>query len=214
MKFVVSYNKRGSETIGMIEQIIVEADSLQEVSQFMDQRVPNYDGRSIMALDSLLLHPIVAEAVYDPKVVAISKLANVEIAAEDYNVGGKEVDGKHYFTHDEALDVQEKLKDAGWRLPTRSEWVLICEEFGQKDGQLDAQTLYKNLNMGLTGFYDFEIGKVHSRTTYGHWWSATRSSATSAYSLYTTTTGVYPQYSYYRGYGLAVRLVRDVKGSE
>lgn len=211
MKFVVSYNKRGSETIGMIEQIIVEADSLQEVSQFMDQRVPDYGGRSITALDFLLSRPIVAEIAYDPEVVAISKSTNVEIAAEDYNIGGREVDGVHYFTHDEALEVQERLKDTGWRLPTRSEWVLICEEFGQKDGQLDAQTLYKNLNMGLMGFYDFEFGKLYNRTTDGHWWSATRSSATAANYLRTGTTNVHPQRSGNRGNGFALRLVRDAK---
>lgn len=150
-----------------------------------------------------------AERMYNPEVVATSKLANVEIAAEDYNIGGKVVDGKHYFTYDEALEVQEKLEDTGWRLPTRSEWVLICEEFGQKDGQLNVETLYKNLNMSYTGYYDYEDGKLYNRTTYGFWWSATRSSATGANLLRTDTSGVSPQRSNYRGNGFAVRLVRD-----
>lgn len=151
------------------------------------------------------------EEPYNPKVIATSKLAKVEIAAEDYDVGGKEVDGLHYFTYNEALEVQEKLKDTGWRLPTRSEWVLICEEFGQKDGQLDVKTLQKNLNMSHTGLIDKDDGLPYGRTTDGYWWSATRSSTTNAYSLNTYISNVYPQCSDNRDYGFAVRLVRDVE---
>lgn len=55
-----------------------------------------------------------------------SELAKVLIAPEDYVE-----DEKKYFTWEEACEIKDKLNN-GWRLPTRSEWVLICEEFGQK----------------------------------------------------------------------------------
>lgn len=146
---------------------------------------------------------------YNHNVIATSKLAKVEIAAEDYNIGGREKEGKHYFTFDEAQEVQKNLKDTGWRLPTRSEWTLICEEFGQKDGELDCETLYKNLNMKHTGWID-EDGYLYERTTNGYWWSDTASSATLGRYLSTWTGNVNAQNSYFRGYGFALRLIRDV----
>lgn len=206
MKFIVAF----TPTTGgkPVYQKVEGKDSNEVAHWFLTQDVTTF---TIIPENKITDKTVYLSSPYDPKVVAISKSTNVEIAAEDYNIGGREVDGVHYFTHDEALEVQERLKDTGWRLPTRSEWVLICEEFGQKDGQLDAQTLYKNLNMGLMGFYDFEFGKLYNRTTDGHWWSATRSSAAYANALGAGTSLVYPQYINYRGNGFALRLVRDAK---
>ncbi len=96
-------------------------------------------------------------------------------------------------------------------MPTRSEWTLICEEFGQKDdGELDTETLYKNLHMGPTGWLD-EDGYLNGRTTYGGWWSGTAGSATRGRYLATYTGGVGAQYNNFRGDGFALRLVRDAK---
>lgn len=200
------------DEIHTIEETYIKSESRKEAERFAKGRAKGNrfyinEATSIESEDS-------KSVIYSPKVVATSKLAKVEIAAEDCNIGGKEVDGRHYFTFDEALELQEKLKDTGWRLPTRSEWVLICEEFGQTDGELNPQTLYKNLNMSPTGFYDYEDGKLYNRTTVGYWWSTTRSSATNANYLGTSTTYVYPQNSNYRGYGFALRLVRDVEEEE
>ena len=208
MKFLVSYQERVKEDI---KQLVVDADNIADLELFMDDHYSNYVAVSFHALDTLLDHSITYRPVYNPEVIATSKLANVEIAASDYDIGGKEVDGIHYFTHDEALEVQESLKHTGWRLPTRSEWVLICEEFGQKDGQLDTKTLYKNLNMSPGGYWDIDKGKVHSRATSGYWWSATSSSARYADHLVTVTSLVSPQYSSNRGNGFALRLVKDVE---
>lgn len=211
MKWFVSYIKDN-----MMQQEAIVADKREDLFHYLEE----IDAKlwCVSPAKNFLRHAKPLRKVnYNPEVIATSKLAKVEIAAEDYNIGGKEVDGKHYFTHDEALEVQEKLKDTGWRLPTRSEWVLICEEFGQKDGQLDLKTLHKNLNMDHAGFIDGDDGLLYYRTTGGYWWSATRSSTTSANILYTNTSNVFPQNSYYRGYGFAVRLVRDIawqKGEE
>ena len=70
-----------------------------------------------------------------------SKLANIEIAPGDYVEGG-------LFTWEEALEIEKNLSD-GWRLPTRSEWALIAEEFGQdENGELIAEVLRKKLSLG------------------------------------------------------------------
>ncbi len=63
------------------------------------------------------------------------------------------------------------------------------------------------LNFLRTGFYDYSDGKMYYRTTNGLWWSATRSSATNANYLLTDTSHVYPQNSYSRGSGFALRCV-------
>lgn len=207
MKWFVSYLKDDE-----IMQAIIMADECREVSEYMQQiGATTY---SITGAKGLLQQAKpMNSVVYSPKVIATSKLAKVEIAAEDYDVGGREIDGKHYFTFDEAQDVQKKLGSTGWRLPTRSEWVLICEEFGQKDGELDWETLYKNLDMNHTGWVDKE-GYLSEHTTNGNWWSGTASSAVPGRYLYTWTGGVNAQDSYWRGGGFALRLVRDVKEAE
>jgi hypothetical protein len=64
------------------------------------------------------------------------------------------------------------------------------------------------LNFLRTGYYNYSDGKVYFRTTYGTWWSATRSSATGANYLTTHTTAVLPQDSGSRGNGFAVPLLR------
>lgn len=135
-----------------------------------------------------------------------SKLAGVIIAPEDYTDGDKK-----YFTWDEAIALQKDLPD-GWRLPTRSEWALICEEFAQKDGRLDADTLVTNLNIQRNGWYDFKDKVLYFAGNYGYYWSSTPySNGTSAYYLYFDGSGVTPSnYSNrYRGYSL--RLVRDLE---
>lgn len=215
MKFIVIYSPTGISNSPLAAEYEAE-DAKQVANELMGQGITSF---SIVPADEVRkeVTPISRKAgsslSYNPDVVATSKLAKVEIAADDYNIGGKEVDGKHYFTFNEAQEVQKTLKDTGWRLPTRSEWTLICEEFGQKDGELDCKTLYKNLNMGHTGWIG-EDGNLHNRTTAGTWWSDTASSATHGRYLTTGTGDVYAQNSHFRGNSFALRLVRNVKESE
>ncbi len=206
MKYFVSYLDNDRE----IQQKAVVADCSDEVVEYMKRM--GAKTFSIAAGKTLLKKAEeIRENNYHPNIVAVSRLANVEIANDDYKFGGRIRDGKHYFTFDEALEVQEKLKDTGWRLPTRSEWTLICEEFGQKDdGELDDETLYKKLHMEPTGWLN-EDGYLNGRTTYGGWWSGTAGSATHGRYLATDTGGVGAQNNYFRGFGFALRLVRDAK---
>jgi len=145
----------------------------------------------------------------DFAVIATSKLAGVEIAAEDYVEGDK----KH-FTWDEAIEAVKKLGN-GWRLPTRKEWSLICEEFGcDEDGELSGGLLAKNLNLKANGWKD-NNGSLNDSGTYGYWWSSTAHRTTYRYFLYyNTSNGLNSGSGYYRDFGFSVRCVRDVKDKE
>lgn len=125
------------------------------------------------------------------------------VAPEDYQEGDK----KH-FTYDEALEIEKKLNN-GWRLPTRSELVLLVEEFGQDaHGQLNTTTIMKNLKLTYTGRVD---NGSHGYTTNGYWWSRTAYDSNYAYYLYGYSSYVFPGTDYSTRYnGFAVRLVKEV----
>ena len=134
----------------------------------------------------------------------ISKLAHLEIASEDYTEGDK----KH-FTWDEAMKIGEKIGD-GWRLPTRHEWALICEEFGQKDGKLDSDTLIKNIGVGSHG--GLNANGLYNAGLNGLYWSATpHSNGNNAYYLNFNSGNLYPSSSVSRYFGYSVRLVKDLE---
>lgn len=145
---------------------------------------------------------------YNPEVVAISKLAGVEIAATNYVEGSKQ-----YFTYDEALEIEKKLESTGWRLPTRSEWVLIAEEFGQQNGMLNGTTLSDQLNLPKLSYVDAE-DKIHPSYGGYYWSSTTYSYTTYAYRLTFSAGQVYPSDYHYRNLGLSLRLVRDVERTD
>lgn len=151
----------------------------------------------------------VVTAAPDFGVIATSKLAGVEIADSDYISEGKE-----YFTYDEALEVEKKLKGTGWRLPTRHEWVLICEELGcNKNGNLDSKMLLDRLGLTLKGYEDFQYENVYSQGTEGNYWSrsAHPTYTNFAYSLAFSASAVSPSNYYNRYLGFSLRLVRNIK---
>lgn len=136
-----------------------------------------------------------------------SKLAKVIIAPEDYAEGDKK-----FFTWEEACAIKNKLNN-GWRLPSRSEWALICEEFGQKDGHLDVGTLEKTLALRRHGYLDDE-GSLRNAGSAGSYWSATAypvASALYAFNLGFSSAGVFPSDYVFRWYGFTVRLVKGVE---
>lgn len=142
-----------------------------------------------------------------------SKLLPIEIAANDYweasdddsdptAVNGK----KRYFTWDEAMAIEA----GGWRLPTRTEWMSLCIEFGEKDGDIDPSVLSKALKLERNGV--ILSNSLWSAGDRGYYWSSTADSNTSdAHGLALFTTSSYPSNSSNRLIGFSVRLVRDVK---
>lgn len=137
-------------------------------------------------------------------VIATSKLANVEIADRDYTE-----DDKAYFTFDEALEIEKKLKSSGWRLPTRHEWVLIVEEFGQINGELDGGALAQNLGLNYRGV-DIKTTVLGDESS-GYYWSSTTRTTTGVYNLYLSRTGVGSSDYSNLGYRMSIRLVRDLE---
>ena len=128
---------------------------------------------------------------------------------------GTEHDGKRYFTYDEAMELEEKvLKPNGWRLPTRSEWVLLAEEFGQNEnGEPDGNIFAKKLNLPLPGY--FWQGTLYSGTTGAYYWSRVSYSTTHAYDLhFNTSGGLSPQNYHNKMDGFAIRCVKDNKKGE
>lgn len=136
----------------------------------------------------------------------ISNLARVEIAPKDYTEGDK----KH-FNFDEACKIEDKLKN-GWRLPTRHEWSLICEEYSlDEDGDLSYSKLHESLDLNLNGYVYPWNQQLRHVGAYGCYWSSTASTAANGFNLGFIASGVYPSYSNNRAYGLSVRLVRDLE---
>lgn len=159
------------------------------------------------------------EDKWKPEDTIKSKLANVEIASNDYWESSEEdsemvVDGKKiYFTFDEAVEIEKKLGN-GWRLPTRHEWSLICEEFAndQNTGELCPAMLGKKLELNKNGYIDDD--SIEGSDSDAFYWSSTAFSSNFAYNLDFNSGNVNPTFSLSRLYGFSVRLVRDLKESQ
>lgn len=142
-----------------------------------------------------------------------SKLLPIEIATNDYWEASDDdndpavVNGeKRYFTWDEAM----AIKADGWRLPTRTEWMRLCIEFGEIHGDIDPDILTEALGLGKNGY--IYSGPLRNAGYEGDYWTSTAGPSTSvAYYLYFDTGGVNPSNYGYRSLGFSARLVRDVK---
>lgn len=122
---------------------------------------------------------------------------------------GTEVDGKMYLTYDEAMELETKLPD-GWRLPTRSEWVLLCEEFGQdENGELNGDVLAKNLDLSQNGWLS-EDGDSLSVGLLGYYWSSSIKDSSFAYNLNFNSFSAATD-NVYKRVGRSVRLVKEDK---
>jgi len=136
-----------------------------------------------------------------------SELAKVLIAPEDYTEG----DNKH-FTWEEACSIERRL-GGGWRLPTRHEWALICEEFGVDGrGILSVALLGENLGVSKYGFgIADEILLAGER---GEYWASTTAEDASLFARCLTfyeDCSVFPSANEDRRYKLSVRLVKDLE---
>lgn len=146
---------------------------------------------------------------WEPKVLKKSKMLGIEIASENYWEIDDDGEKKEYFTWDEAMEIEKKLPN-GWRLPTRSEWTIIAEEFGQDaDGELNGGELSIGLNLPLFGYRNGS--STHNQGSSGYYWSSTAYSSSSAYYLNLNSLRVVTQLDNLKRLGFAVRLVRDME---
>lgn len=127
-----------------------------------------------------------------------SESTGLIIAPEDV-----EIDGKTEFTWYEAMALEEEGKiPEGWRLPTRHEWVMIVEEFGQDaDGSLNNSKFIERLSL------KHKNGNYWSSTAYGH---------IGAYNLYLggssyTVSTAYPSNYDEEECGFSARCVKEIK---
>lgn len=127
-----------------------------------------------------------------------SETTGLIIAPEDV-----EINGETRFTWGEAMVLEKEGKiPEGWRLPTRHEWALIAEEFGQdENGELRGYVLGSELNLKKDSGGDY----------YEYYWSSTTCSSDSyAYSLNLDTTYVNPQDDYCKYDDFRVRCVKSI----
>lgn len=133
-----------------------------------------------------------------------SKLTGLIIAPEDYTEGKKKC-----FTWDEAMAINVP----GWRLPTRSEWTLIAEEFGcDEAGKLSSEKLRRELKLSFDGWIDSD-SMLRDLGSSAYYWSSTAyesSCPASCYYLGVDTDCICPGYDncYDK---LTVRLVKEIE---
>jgi len=141
---------------------------------------------------------------WSPAGVIESKLARVLIATNNYSENGKD-----HFNFDEALEIKGKLNN-GWRLPTRREWALICEEFGcDETGRLNGELLKNNISLPYSGFV--VSGQLSLVNRNGYYWSSTAKEPNDAYNLSFSSSGVIPFCHDLRFIKNSVRLVKDIE---
>lgn len=136
-----------------------------------------------------------------------SDLTGLIVAPEDLVITLSDGNEKKYFTFDEAQEYTENLPD-GWRLPTRNEWVLLAEEFGNdsQTGRLDPVRFKDALGLDLSGWTNMD-GDLVGVGEEGDYWSSTISAASNGYYLVFDATNMYPANINNRLLGFPVRCV-------
>ncbi|MFR4026901.1 MAG: hypothetical protein ACLTZY_15870 [Alistipes indistinctus] len=76
-------------------------------------------------------NPVAADSASDPESDSI-ELCGLLWDTENLAIGGYGKDGHHYYTWQEAMDA---AKSVGKRLPTRYEWVALCDLGSTWDGK-------------------------------------------------------------------------------
>lgn len=193
---------------------------MRDLEQFLDKYAPKQDTEDARIHTrhkwTLTCEEFIA-AEWEEKAIK-SKLANLLIAPEDYyelNDNAEGTEKKEHFTWEEAMALEKKVGN-GWRLPTRHEWALICEEFANdENGELSSEKLRKSLALSLSGTAS-EDGDLGNVGTVGCYWSRTACGQYdsvgyySAYGLNLDFSVAYPQGNYSKSYGFTVRMVKEL----
>lgn len=195
------------------DELTKARELMRDLEQFLDKYAPKEDAEDTLQE----MQGKFTAAEWEEKAIK-SKLANLLIAPEDYyelvdNAEGTEE--KKHFTWKEAMALEEKIGN-GWRLPTRHEWALICEDFANdENGELSSEKLRKSLALSLSGFVN-EAGNLAGVGSFGRFWSRTAydwgasNSRYFAYYLSLNSSDVYPQLNDYQSGGFAVRMVKEL----
>ena len=134
--------------------------------------------------------------------------------------GGTEIDGRWYYTYDEAVEAVKKLGD-GWRLPTRGEMVDLDDLGSTWDDDRKGRWFGGNHATDHEGSLFLEASRYRERTSgaltsvgaRGLWWSSSPAASGSTYASDVNfyASYVYPMDSDNRAFGFAVRCVRNLQ---
>ena len=139
---------------------------------------------------------------------------------DNLTIGGYEKDGHHYYTWHEAM---EAARSVGKRLPTREEWVALCDLGSTWDDELKGRWFGGNHDSDHKGSLFLPIAglssskglgyrtKMIGTSTSGYYWSSSPGYGSSNYAvnLYFYSGFVYPLNYFNRANGFSVRCVRD-----
>ncbi len=158
-----------------------------------------------------------AKITRSAKSVILPGMPHLEWMTENLSgFGGTEIDGRTYYTWEEAMTAAKQLGD-GWRLPTREEFEQLCDlgSEWQENGPhgLPGRLFGGELFLEAAGYRHRESGALSSVGTEGYWWSSSSYAAGSvnAGNLSFHSGGVSPLYGNGRAYVFSVRCVRNVK---
>ena len=129
-------------------------------------------------------------------------------------LGGTEIDGRWYYTYDEAEQAVKKLVK-GWRLPTQAEWEALCDlgSEWQEEGPhgLPGRLFGGGLFLEAAGYRLSSSGALTNVGTSGYYWSSSSYAAGNrrAGGLYFNSGAVNPLYGNDRANAFSVRCVRN-----
>ena len=130
--------------------------------------------------------------------------------------GGTEIDGRWYYTYDEAVEAVKQLGD-GWRVPTSAEFDALCDlgSEWQEEGPhgLPCRLFGGRLFLEAAGYRDNSSGALTAVGTLGYAWSSSTYASGNIYAgrLSFDASHVHPLGYNSRSYGFPVRCVRNVK---
>ena len=160
-------------------------------------------------------NPVSAGSVSDPESDSI-ELCGLLWDTENLAIGGYEKDGHHYYTWQEAI---EAARSVGKRLPTREEWVALCDLGSTWDDELKGRWFGGNhdsdhkgsLFMPAAGLRNINSGELACTSSSGYYWSSSPyyGGNNNAGYLNFYSGNVNPLNSNTRAYGFSVRCVRD-----
>ena len=160
-------------------------------------------------------NPVSAGSVSDPESDSI-ELCGLLWDTENLAIGGYEKDGHHYYTWHEAM---EAARSVGKRLPTREEWVALCDLGSTWDDELKGRWFGGNhdsdhkgsLFMPAAGLRNINSGELACTSSSGYYWSSSPyyGGNNNAGNLNFNSGNVNPLNSNNRAYGFSVRCVRD-----
>ena len=112
-------------------------------------------------------------------------------------------------------DVPDSICPYGWRLPSYSgtgSFNTLISTYISRSGNnsfqhADTALLLAPLSLVRGGYYFYYNGNLNHQSSYGYYWSRRLATATPGNYLDFYSGYVYPQYSYYRGIGFALRCL-------